>query len=59
MIQPSLVPKSPLGRKIKIKTKNKYGKMGATCESVSLTNEFSRAASLKDRPSWAHKVMKE
>ena len=39
--QPSRVPSRPLGRKIRISTRNRYGRIGATCESVSFTQRVA------------------
>ena len=38
IVQPSRVPSRPLGRKIRIRTISRYGRMGATCASVSLSS---------------------
>ena len=36
--QSSRVPSRPLGLKIRMRTRNRYGRIGATCEMVSLSS---------------------
>ena len=44
------MPNRPLGRKIKINTKNKYGKIGAICDNVSFKIELFCKALLSCQP---------
>ena len=45
MDQLSRLPSSPRGRKIRISTRNRYGRMGATCDSVSLSTARAKRPS--------------
>lgn len=48
--QPSRLPSRPLGRKIKISTINRYGRMGATCDKRKRTSVLLRTASPRCKP---------
>ena len=50
MDQLSLFPSSPLGRKINTRTRSAYGRMGATCATVTLSTECPKVSLVMSIP---------
>ena len=50
IVQPSRVPSRPRGLKIRISTRNRYGRIGATCEMVRFIRVLLSIALPSDTP---------